>query len=435
MVNLLKQLEVLDIELASYSLLFFLACVAVLSFVIGFFYARRPLFQLKKKVTGLAKKIRFSAGENVVEERHSDVWSFLEGYLKQVEDQSKSQEDQIASLKRTMDALTETITESVMIFTTQKRLLFHNTQTEKLFHLQNVSQKPHLNDITRSLDVTSLFKECLKTEKILMKECVFYKKNRYFQSCFRVTAVPLKSVDGKLERIVLFFYDQTDVKRSQQAHIDFVSNVSHELKTPLTSIQGFVEMLMHDLANKRFDQFENFLSVSLRNCKRMNTLIDDLLELSVLSSASSLKREKISTKEITERVIREIKSKNRQLHFSFSATHVVAHPRWLEIVLYNLIDNACRHTSESCHIFIQWEKMNDRVVLKVIDDGEGISERYAQRVFERFFRIDPARSRKGGGTGVGLSLVKQSMEKQGGSVRVVPAKKGGAEFICEFPNS
>ena len=306
----------------------------------------------------------------------------------------------------------------------------------------------------------------------IIRNCSFRKKNQNIKSHFKVTAIPLfknfsdslalsepkkaqtqletsESIGAQskalvlesakpitnqhLQKVILIFDDQTATQESQQAHIDFVSNVSHELKTPLTSLQGYVEMLIQDFSNKNLDQFENFLQILLKNCKRMNSLVNDLLILSNLISQGDVEKKKLSTKEVTKKVIKSIKTGDRNLHCSFLTNHVIGHPLWVETVLHNLLDNACRHTPEKSDVHILWEKTQNKVLLKVRDTGEGIPEKYQQRVFERFFRIDPARSRTKGGTGVGLSLVKQALEKQGGSVRVVSYPSRGAEFICEFP--
>ena len=143
----------------------------------------------------------------------------------------------------------------------------------------------------------------------------------------------------------------------------------------------------------------------------MNDLVNDLLVLSNLISQANVEKQKLSTKKVTEKVIKNIKSKTHHLHCSFLTDYVTGHPLWVETVLHNLVDNACRHTPEKSDVHILWEKAKDKVLLKVRDTGAGIPEKYQQRVFERFFRIDPARSRLKGGTGVGLSLVKQALEK------------------------
>lgn len=403
-------------------------------FIVGAVCVYIPFQSLKRKVVQFVKTSDLSPGfsKSLLE---LDMAAQLSRYVTQIKNQIKDQSDQLLFLQKKMDSITSVVKEAVIILDKEGQLLFCNPQSREIFYLEEQKSVQYLNEMTRSPDVMNIFKQCVEKESVIIKECVFGKKNQYLKSNFKVTAVPVVHKELGIKNVVLLFYDQTDIKESQQAHIDFISNVSHELKTPLTSIQGYVEMLIHDFSNEKFDQFENFLRILLRNCKRMGNLVDDLLSLSNLYSQAYLEKQRLNTKEITSCVVEQVKTFGHKLHYFFSAPYVMANPTWVETVLYNLVDNACRHTPVECDVYIRWEKMRDRVVLKVIDSGEGISEKYRQRIFERFFRIDAARSRERGGTGVGLALVKQSMEKHGGCVRAVSVPSGGTEFICEFPNA
>ncbi len=435
--------------------------LAVLCFAAGVLCFYIPFQNLKKQILHLISKDNISSSTSLDE---VDLSVPLNNYIQQIKNQIKDQSDRLVFLQKKIDQVAAVLKEVVIILDEEGRLLFHNSQAREIFYLdehqpthytepvwngqtpnsvppleeayknhRTQTKSVYLNEMIRSPDVMDLFQQCLKKKTRVTKDCVFRKKNQYLKSNFQVTALPF--FYEKQKTVVLLFYDQTNIKESQQAHIDFVSNVSHELKTPLTAIRGYVEMLIQDLSQKKFDKFEGFLQILLRNCKRMGELIDDLLTLSSLASQVHLEKKRLNTKDITSHVIEQIKPRGRKLHFFFSAPYVMANPRWVELVLHNLVDNACRHTSENSNVHIRWEKMRDRVILKVKDSGEGIPEPYLHRVFERFFRMDPARSREKGGTGVGLALVKQSMEKHGGCVRAVSPKGGGTEFICEFPNA
>ncbi len=418
-------------DLSDISVLFFLSFV---SFIIGVICFYIPFRNLKRTISQFIKTSGFFT-DSSLNEAETDISTQLSDYTISIKEQIKTQSDQISFLQKKISAITSASTEAVIILNERGKLIFHNTQSKKIFHLEEQKPVHYLNEMTRSPDVMSIFKQCLEKKIVITKECVFGKKNQYIKSNFKVTAVSVSNESAKTQHIILLFYDQTNIKESQQAHIDFVSNVSHELKTPLTSIQGYVEMLTHDFKQKKFNQVENFLQTLLRNCKRMTDLINDLLNLSNLASQVDIEKKRLKTKEITSHVMEQLNPRDHQIHFFFSAPYVMANPRWVEIVLHNLVDNACRHTAKKCDVHIRWEKMRDRVVLKVIDSGKGIPAKYLHRVFERFFRVDSARSREQGGTGVGLALVKQSMEKHGGCVRAQASSLGGAEFICEFPNA
>ena len=433
-------------------------------FVLGGICVIIPFWNLKRKIIKLIEKNR-SFSETSLSVKKGNTISRLTHYMERTQNRIQNQSNQLFFLRETVKKMVFGIKEAVIILDEKGDLIFHNSQSSEIFSFsveeKSLTDRPYaksfgsskplslgehalalentprrsITEITRSPDVMNIFKQCLQKKNVIVKECTLEKKNQYLKSSFQVTALPVFHTDLKINNVILLFNDQTDIKESQQAHIDFVSNVSHELKTPLTSIQGYVEMLIHDFSQKKLDQFEIFLQILLRNCKRMSNLVDDLLSLSNLTAQTYLEKKRLSTKKITNQVMEMIVPQDHKLHYFFSAEHVLANPIWVEMVLYNLIDNACRHTPRGCDVYIRWENVKDRVLLKVMDTGEGIPEKYQQRIFERFFRVDPARSREKGGTGVGLALVKQSMEKHGGFVRAISRSAGGMEFICEFPDT
>ncbi len=352
-------------------------------------------------------------------------------------------------------SLIESLEEVFLHFDTEGRLLFFNSQAKALFDIPDLPVI-HLKDLNLSSEVQEAFKECLKTGHILFRSFSFTRKEQSFRTHFQVKVTPVfkdntlkhknrdlspsknKTSRWCVQGVTFLFYDQTKSNLSRKSHIDFISNVSHELKSPLTSLQGFVEVLIQDLKNKKFDQFESFLQILLKNCKRMNDLVNDLLNLSVLATKTNLKKEKLNTKTLTEKVVSHLNIHNHRIHYLFKAAYVMAHPRWVETLLHNLVENACLHTPEGCDIHIQWtpsEKTEEGVSLTVKDNGQGIPAKYHHRVFERFFRVDKSRARDKGGTGVGLSLVQQAIEKHGGYVKVISPQSGGSEFVCEFPHT
>ena len=364
------------------------------------------------------------------------MWADLIQYIQSLQKESNQQSASLVVQKNNMIRLIGAVEEAVIILNNKAKLMHYNSKSNQLFNISGDKKSSYLNEIIRSPDVVNIFKQCLKLNHIINQECSFTTKNSYSHSTFYVMAVPLLDQDSIAvpTEVALLFYDRTKLKAAKKSHIDFVSNVSHELKTPLTAMQGFVEVLIQDFSKNKLDQFEQFLNRLLRNCKRIGYLVDDLLHLSNLSAKIHIEKEWLSTKEITDTVLENYKYPDHQLQLDFSAKKVLANRRWLEIILRNLIDNACRHTPKGGKVCVQWEEMDRQVLLKVRDDGEGVPEKYHQRIFERFFRMDYSRSRAKGGAGVGLALVKQAMERQGAYVRVESTQNKGAEFICEFPN-
>jgi signal transduction histidine kinase len=229
--------------------------------------------------------------------------------------------------------------------------------------------------------------------------------------------------------------------RAEKMRIEFVANVSHELRTPLTSIKGYTETLLEDLQEGR-DMDPEFLKIILKNSNRLLALIDDLLDLSAIESgADELHSIDIDVVELTEHVGKQLEqhstSKQTAVLFDFQTQSLYADPKRVEQVLTNLIDNAIKYCPPESQITVQWSEDEDgegpSTLLKVIDNGPGIQEKYLTRLFERFYRLDKGRSREMGGTGLGLSIVKHVMQRHNGTVWAESVVGEGTTFVCRFP--
>ena len=229
------------------------------------------------------------------------------------------------------------------------------------------------------------------------------------------------------------------LKKAEKMRIDFVANVSHELRTPLTSIKGYTETLLQDLEEGRALDPE-FLKIILKNSNRLLALINDLLDLSAIESgADELHPVEVDLREITDHVVKHLgtiaSKKDSRVEVKMEAESLTADPKRLEQVLTNLIDNAIKYCPNHSVITVTWtqEQSPPSIVLKVADNGPGIAEKYLDRLFERFYRLDKGRSRESGGTGLGLSIVKHIMQRHNGSVNVESTIGSGTVFICHFP--
>lgn len=259
---------------------------------------------------------------------------------------------------------------------------------------------------------------------------------------FSVAVSPLFSRDEQrvLYGAVAVFHDITEMKATEQIRIDFVANASHELKTPLTSIKGYVETAKQDLEAGRVEDALGFLSIAARNVDRLMALVNDLLDLSQLESGTEFKKVILSTAEVTEAALRSAidrRSKRHAIIVECKVDRVLGDARRIEQVLINLVDNATKYSPDGAEIRIVWEMgvgaNLGETVLKVKDSGPGISEEHLPRLFERFYRVDAGRAREVGGTGLGLAIVKHIVLSHGGSIAVRSKPSEGAEFLCRFP--
>jgi signal transduction histidine kinase len=248
-----------------------------------------------------------------------------------------------------------------------------------------------------------------------------------------LTARPLHDRGG-----LLAFFDLTNTRRLEAVRRDFVANVSHELKTPITIIGGFAETLATDDPSPA--ERRQFVEAIRGNARRMQRLVDDLLDLSRIESGGWVpKPERIDLRTAASEVTASFASAATErgvrldLNIDHRAFALRADATALRQILSNLVDNALRHTPAGGRVTIFSEPAPDGLVLGVRDSGTGIPAEHLARIFERFYRVDPARSREAGGTGLGLAIVKHLVEAHGGRVIATSAQGRGAEIRAVFP--
>ncbi len=237
---------------------------------------------------------------------------------------------------------------------------------------------------------------------------------------------------------ILVLHDQTEVRRLEAVRRDFVANVSHELKTPLTSISGYAETLLAERPEEAVER--QFLQTILANAQRMQRLVDDLLDLSRIESGrwqpalAAIDVEELATETWSDFSAR---AGGRGVTFRVQvepgAQTLLADPEGARLVLRNLFDNALRYTPPGGAITVRGVTEEDGIALQVSDTGSGIPREHLSRVFERFYRVDPSRSRVEGGTGLGLAIVRHTVEAHGGRVSAESHLGTGTTVTCWFP--
>jgi two-component system, OmpR family, phosphate regulon sensor histidine kinase PhoR len=255
---------------------------------------------------------------------------------------------------------------------------------------------------------------------------------------YAVTAVRFPGPEGQPHGAVLTFHDVTERHRVERLRRDFVANASHELRTPLTSVRGFVEAL-EDGALDEPTHARRFLGKIRLHADRMAALVSDLLELSRLESGERpLQRETVHPADVIEDVVASLsdQAKSREVAITLSAAGAPAlltDPDRLRQILENLVENAVKYVPVGGHVAVTARPGNGSVVFEVEDDGPGIPAEHLPRIFERFYRVDKARSREMGGTGLGLSIVKHLAEGIGAEVTVESEVGRGTRFRVMVP--
>ncbi|MGE6628918.1 two-component system histidine kinase PnpS [Bacillus sp. NPDC077027] len=259
-------------------------------------------------------------------------------------------------------------------------------------------------------------------------------ERRYFQ----VDGVPILSTDDEWKGIVLVFHDVTETKQLEQMRKDFVANVSHELKTPITSIKGFTETLLDGAVDDK-EALTNFLSIILKESVRLETLIQDLLDLSKIEQQHfKLNIQETNATEIIQEIEALLRQKAAEkgillkINVPTESTHVMADPLRLKQIFLNLVNNALAYTPEGGTITISARPRKEYHEFDVADTGVGMKKSEIPRIFERFYRIDKDRSRNSGGTGLGLAIVKHLVEAHEGSISVSSKQGKGTTFTVSL---
>jgi two-component system phosphate regulon sensor histidine kinase PhoR len=238
---------------------------------------------------------------------------------------------------------------------------------------------------------------------------------------------------------VLVLHDVTEVRRLEAIRRDFVANVSHELKTPLTSISGYTETLLGETPGP--ETTRQFLTTILSNARRMQRLVDDLLDLSRIESGRwQPARRALDVPAVARDAWTALAARPEAGRVTFDlevapgAERLTADPDAVRQVLTNLFDNSLRHTPAGGRIVCRAWREDGGVALAVQDSGSGIAHEHVARIFERFYRADPSRSREEGGTGLGLAIVKHLVEAHGGRVHAESERGRGTTVTCWFPD-
>ena len=239
--------------------------------------------------------------------------------------------------------------------------------------------------------------------------------------------------------VVVVLDDVTDVRRLERVRKDFVANVSHELRTPISVIKANAETLLEGALDDP-PAARRFVEGLYRHADRLGRLVSDLLDISRLESGRrELAEEPILVAEVAEEVVESLLGEAEAKGVAITSAvpddlEVQADPKALEQVFFNLVDNAIKYSPQGSRVEVAALVQPDGVRVEVRDDGPGIDPKHRERIFERFYRVDPGRSREMGGTGLCLSIVKHLVETMGGELGVEPRRSRGSVFWFRLPH-
>ncbi len=348
-----------------------------------------------------------------------------------------SKEDSFA-LVRLFDATLSGMREGLLVVDREMRVVASNASARNLFSASHGKlNTQRLTQLTRNPAIYSAFLDALQgSERSGVKVETFGAVRRIFD----LRVVPLKSEDDdRPAGAIGVFFDVTRLEKLERVRQEFLSNVSHELRTPLTAIIAFVETLESGVLEENEDS-RRFLSIIRRNAARMHSLIDDILELGAIEAGTvQVKPTRVELPALVDDVMASLASMAASRKISLvnlvsRDSFVFADPPRLEQMLTNLIENAIKFNREGGRVTVNFEG-EDRCRILVEDTGEGIPSQHLDRLFERFYRVDRARSREMGGTGLGLAIVKHLARAHGGEISVESKLGEGSVFAIDLPRS
>lgn len=368
------------------------------------------------------------------------VFAPLEGMKKELDklnDRLVSKVQHLAREREEMLAVLTSMVEGVLVINPEEKVVLANAASARMFGWKSGewNNRPFW-EIMRHRELLDLFKRALGQGVFEAAELSIFMPE---EKIIHAQASPVRTGSGKKPGLVCVLHDITHLKRLEGLHTEFVANVSHELKTPLTSIKGFVETLLGG-ALENPDTARHFLTIIDGHAARLEKLISELLDLARFDSGEIAQQFRpVDVNQLIQRCRqffeKDILEKKHQFEVQCpgSMPPVAGDEEKLERALNNLIQNAVKFTPSGGKIAVTALEGKNEVHIAVSDNGIGISEDHLPRIFERFYRADKARSRKEGGTGLGLSIVKHIAETHGGRVSVESRSGKGSAFTLSIP--
>lgn len=401
-----------------------IAVIIVIVLLIGaFLFSRNFSRPIKELAIASSKVAKGDFSAKVIIKSRNETRELADSF-NYMTDQINTLFTQLANQKKELNSIISSISEGLCVIDKEGIISISNESFRKIVRNDSVKGKLYW-EILRKSRFDELVKRVRNEQSSIVDEIEI--NNRIFL-CSTIFC-------SNREDIVATLHDITKIKNLEKTKKDFVTNVSHELRTPLTAIKGFVETLQE--ANDD-DENMHYLNIISRHTDRVIRIVNDLLLLSKLEEAPDiLELEKVNIKDLVENIVRifEQRFKEKNLVLKFNVANnlpiIEADPFKLEQVFINLIDNAIKYT-EKGEVAISLSHSNETVIIEIQDTGICIPREHLSRIFERFFMVDPSRSRKPGGTGLGLSIVKHIVLLHNGKIEVKNVPGAGTNFIVSL---
>jgi two-component system, OmpR family, phosphate regulon sensor histidine kinase PhoR len=344
----------------------------------------------------------------------------------------------ITQQRNEQEAILESMHEGVLALDTQERVITVNRAAEALLGVVATQAKGHtIQEVVRNMTLQRLLASAMHSTESTTADFVLRGSEERF---LQATATALQDAQGEDIGVLVVLNDVTQLRHLENIRRDFVSNVSHELKTPITSIKGFVETLRDGALNDP-EHAEHFLGIIARHAERLHAIIEDLLALSRLEQGNEsydIPRSETSLTDVVQAALLDCAAKAEAQHVTMvplceAELRATVNAPLLEQALVNLLENAITYSNPDSCVWVSARQDDTMLVIDVRDQGVGIPHDHLDRIFERFYRVDKARSRERGGTGLGLAIVKHIAQVHGGQVSVTSTVGQGSTFTVRIP--
>ena len=344
----------------------------------------------------------------------------------------------ITQQRNEQEAILESMQEGVLALDTQERVITVNRAAEALLGVVATQAKGHIiQEVVRNVTLQRLAAAARHSTESATADIVLRGSEERF---LQATATALRDAQGQDIGVLVVLNDVTQLRHLENIRRDFVSNVSHELKTPITSIKGFVETLRDGAFDDR-EHAERFLGIIARHAERLHAIIEDLLALSRLEQSDEsydIPRSETALTDVMQAAILDCAAKAEAQRVTVvpacaAELRATVNAPLLEQAIVNLLENAITYSNPDSCVWVSARQHDDMLVIDVRDQGVGIPHDHLYRIFERFYRVDKARSRERGGTGLGLAIVKHIAQVHGGQVSVTSTVGQGSTFTMHIP--
>jgi len=338
-----------------------------------------------------------------------------------------------------LEAVLSSMLEGVIAIDRSERIINMNPAAGRMFDCDPAKvQGRNIQEVVRNLAIQRFVTRVLTTSEAISDDFILYRAE---ERTLNIHSSPLYDSSSVQIGALLVMNDVTQLRHLENVRRDFVANVSHEIKTPLTAIKGFVETLQQGTVEDKAEQ-ERFLGIVLKHVNRLGAILEDLLALSRMEQENGIEEVRLSTGKIKDVIQTAIqvcqpKAAARDITISVDAAEDLSanlDATLLEQAFVNLIDNAVKYSDDGSQVRISAAQKKREVAIKFVDQGSGIPNKHLPRLFERFYRVDKARSRKLGGTGLGLAIVKHIVQAHGGHITVESSLGQGSTFTVHLPS-